>query len=606
METTTIQSEAAHLDPADTYRLRSSTFQARREEEQRRYHAVAVMRVAVFFASAALIVVPLWRGASVVHPVVVLGVAGFLLFGILVRRHNRIEDRVQWFGTLVGVNDEAARRVAREWASLDVPRVDGPGRDHPYADDLDIFGRASLMQLLGSTGTVVGRRTLADWLVAASPAGQAVDRQRGVAELAPLIDFRQDVTALGRLADSGKHDLDALLAWAEARPWLSERPWLLWLARALALATVTLIVLQWRGPIGGPWWLLPMAAGLWFSHHYREQLVGTLDRAFWRERVLCHYETLFRRLAELRAQSPILNRLQAELRATGDSAHRELVRLRRIVEFADLRHVPLFHFPIQLVTLWDFHVLWFLERWQLRSGRRMREWFDSLGEMEALGALAELCHDNPGWVFPQLDAAGRVLRARDLGHPFLKAGVRVVNDVEVGPPGTCLLVTGSNMSGKSTLLKAIGVNVVLARTGGPVCASDMQLPPLVLYTCIRVQDSLEEGICVLHGGFEAPEAHRGGRALAGGRRERGALPARRSAAGHEHRRATSGGPCDPPAPALASRDRSGHDARPHARRRGGPRSGLQAGPLHGGRRRRRRRRHAHVRLQAAARPGDVA
>jgi DNA mismatch repair ATPase MutS len=163
--------------------------------------------------------------------------------------------------------------------------------------------------------------------------------------------------------------------------------------------------------------------------------------------------------------------------------------------------VPLFHFPIQLVTLWDFHVLWFLERWQLRSGRRMREWFDSLGEMEALGALAELCHDNPGWVFPQLDAAGRMLRARDLGHPFLRAGVRVVNDVEVGPPGTCLLVTGSNMSGKSTLLKAIGVNVVLARTGGPVCASDMQLPPLVLYTCIRVQDSLEEGISYFMAGL---------------------------------------------------------------------------------------------------------
>jgi hypothetical protein len=94
---------------------------------------------------------------------------------------------------------------------------------------------------------------------------------------------------------------DALLAWAEARPWLSDRPWLLWRARTLALAPVTLIVLHWRGPISGPWWLLPMAAGLWLSHHYREQLVGTLDRAFWRERVLCHYEKLFQRLAESRA-----------------------------------------------------------------------------------------------------------------------------------------------------------------------------------------------------------------------------------------------------------------------------------------------------------------
>jgi DNA mismatch repair ATPase MutS len=121
--------------------------------------------------------------------------------------------------------------------------------------------------------------------------------------------------------------------------------------------------------------------------------------------------------------------------------------------------------------------------------------------MEALGALAELRHDNPAWAFPLFDAAGRTLQARDLGHPFLKDGVRVVNDVEVGPPGTCLLVTGSNMSGKSTLLKAIGINVVLARAGGPVCASDMRLPPLALYTCIRVQDSLEEGISYFMAGL---------------------------------------------------------------------------------------------------------
>jgi DNA mismatch repair ATPase MutS len=217
--------------------------------------------------------------------------------------------------------------------------------------------------------------------------------------------------------------------------------------------------------------------------------------------VLRHYEHLFRRMTDPPVESSMLRRLQSELRTSGGTAPHQLLRLRRIVEFADLRHVPLFHFPIHAVTLWDFHVLWFLERWQARSGQRMRAWFRALGEMEALGALAELSHDNPGWVFPRFDATGRALKTRDLGHPFLRDGIRVVNDVEVGPPGTCLLVTGSNMSGKSTLLKAIGVNVILAHAGGPVCATDMRLPPVALYTCIRVQDSLEEGVSYFMAGL---------------------------------------------------------------------------------------------------------
>ena len=488
-------------DPAADYRERAASFTGLGDVEARRDRAIAIARVIVFLASAALVVWPLWKGWSPTHPTVLSGVAGFFLFGVLVRRHNRVEDRVQWYRALAGVNDEAGHRVAREWRSLEIPAIAGPGRDHPYADDLDVFGRASLMQLLGGTGTVIGRRTLADWLIAPAAPPRAVERQQGVAELASQIDFRQDLTALGRLADSGTHDLDALLSWADASPWLSARPWLLWFVRGLVVATITLIALAAGGVVVAPWWLLPAAIGLLLSRRHKQALVGTLNRAFWRERVLRHYENLFRRMTELPARSAILRRLQANLGATGDSAHHELVRLRRIVEFADLRHVPLFHFPIHAVTLWDFHVLWFLERWQVRSGRRMREWFSALGELEALGALAELSYDNPGWAFPAFDATERALNARDLGHPLLRDGIRVANDVEVGPPGTCLLVTGSNMSGKSTLLKAIGVNVILAHAGGPVCATDMRLHPLAVFTCIHVQDSLEEGVSYFMAGL---------------------------------------------------------------------------------------------------------
>jgi DNA mismatch repair ATPase MutS len=149
---------------------------------------------------------------------------------------------------------------------------------------------------------------------------------------------------------------------------------------------------------------------------------------------------------------------------------------------------------IELTTLWNVHVLHLLEGWQTRSGSRARGWLAALGEAEALAALATLAHDHPDWVFPEIDPAAPSLSARGLGHPLLPDEVRVDNDVELGPAGSFLLVTGSNMSGKSTLLRSIGVNVVLASAGGPVCAAAFRAPPLSLWTSMRVQDSLEHGV----------------------------------------------------------------------------------------------------------------
>src|SRR5206468_3332608 len=124
-----------------------------------------------------------------------------------------------------------------------------------------------------------------------------------------------------------------------------------------------------------------------------------------------------------------------------------------------------------------------------------RGWLNVLGRLEALAALATLAHDNPAWTFPELvEGQDALLSARDLGHPLLPAAVRVGNDLTIGPPGTFLLVTGSNMSGKSTLLRAVGMNVVLAQAGGPACATALRLPPIALATSMRVQDSLEQGV----------------------------------------------------------------------------------------------------------------
>src|SRR5690606_5013729 len=158
----------------------------------------------------------------------------------------------------------------------------------------------------------------------------------------------------------------------------------------------------------------------------------------------------------------------------------------RLMRLSEVRFSTMLHLPLQLLTLWDFHVLDRLEAWQQDVGRHARGWIDAAGEIEALAALATLAHDQSAWCFPHIDTALDRLHAQALGHPMLRDEVRVTNDVVVGPPDTVLFVTGSNMSGKSTLLRALGANVLLAQAGAPVCARALSMPPLAPHTSVRI------------------------------------------------------------------------------------------------------------------------
>jgi DNA mismatch repair ATPase MutS len=195
-------------------------------------------------------------------------------------------------------------------------------------------------------------------------------------------------------------------------------------------------------------------------------------------------------------ETPLLRELQERLgRGFAARADVALQRIGRVAAWAEVRASPMMHGVLQLLLAWDRQIVRAVERWRTSFGPSLGGWFSALAEIECIAALAGLAHANPAWTFPDLAPEPPLrLRARGLGHPLLPDGSRVLNDVEVGPPGTVLLISGSNMSGKSTLLRAIGLNALLARVGGPVCAEAMWCPPLRLCTSLRVQDSLAAGI----------------------------------------------------------------------------------------------------------------
>jgi hypothetical protein len=478
--------------PRQTYEERIARFSGICDDLAARSRRISHARAAVF---AALVVAGLFIERRPGPASMLAGALTLALFVFLVARHARLRRREDWYRQLVAVNREGLHRLDRAWDELPRAAPSGDSAAHAYAGDLDTFGRASVMQILGPVGSAAGATTLESWLLRRSDPSDIAARQDAVRELAPLHDLREAIAINSRRTRAVRQqDIDRFLGWAESGTWLSRRTWLVALSWLLPAATWTLLVLHIAGVIDSALWLLPVffTAILYFTTGGAVRRL--LDGAFGREGMFAHYPELIRLITAASFTAPLLQHEQARLRHDDEPADAQLGRLRRLMHLADLRLSSL-HFPIYLVSAWDIHILRRLERWQAASGNDVRDWIGAVGEFEALAALAALTHDQPLWTFPRVDPHGEpVLRATAIGHPLIADDVRVTNDVVVGPPGSFLLVTGSNMSGKSTLLRSIGINAVLGQAGGPVCAESLTMPPLDVHTSIRVQDSLARGV----------------------------------------------------------------------------------------------------------------
>lgn len=427
-------------------------------------------------------------------PVAAVAVGAFLVVALA---HARVDEGRRAEDVLSALDRDAAARLRRDWHRLvEWPDADDPPADaghHVYAGDLDVFGHASVWRLLSRARSRRGDQVLRGWLLAPALPEVVAVRQAAARELAPALEWRQ---RLARHALDTRRmrlpELERFLAWAEGTSWLRRRPWLYAVVIALAAGTILLIAAGATGYVSGGW-LATASAAVVLSLAVQRPLARVLEDASW-ETALRGWRQMADLATQMPAGTPHLAALRAQVAEGESHAARALDALERVIGFANVRHTPVLHWPLQAITLWDFHVWWAVEGWQRRHGPHVRGWLDALAEIEALAALAGLAHDHPGWAWPALDPAADRLDAGTVAHPLLPPGRAVANDVVVGPPGRLLFVTGSNMSGKSTLLRAIGVNAVLAQAGAPVCATHWRMPPLTVVTSMRVSDSLEDGV----------------------------------------------------------------------------------------------------------------
>ena len=501
--------------PGPDYVARAAAFRETESRLTAQAERISQVRLLAFAiaAAGAIALIAGWHQRA-------LAIAGLLVGGAVdvaaARRHGARRRAARWAGVRRLVCEQGAYRVARNWNALAAATIEPRTSDHPFAADLDVVGHASLARLLDVTSPGPGRRTLMTWLEGEAPVTAEIRaRQEAVRELAPAVEWRETLTAhawSGARGSPRRTDIERFLEWAEREPWLTERRWVIWTARVLPFviaptATLAFLGLLWTRALvpppaawlvalaaaAGRWWAFPFAGGLLLTMITRREVTDRLQAAMSNLGGLAAYAAMLAHVESASFAAPRLTSLRARL-GTGRGAARELTRLGSVVRLAEARYSPMGHAVLQILGLWDVHVLAALERWQIVSGTHARDWLAALGDAEALSALGTLAYDNPDWTTPEVVDGPALIEARSLGHPLLAASVRVSNDVTVGPPGTFVLVTGSNMSGKSTLLRAIGTNVILAQAGGPVCAESMRLTPVDVWTSIRIDDSLEAGV----------------------------------------------------------------------------------------------------------------
>ena len=411
------------------------------------------------------------------------------------------------FGRSVAFYERALGRLDGRWSGTGSETGERFLNDeHLYARDLDLFGDASLFELLNGARTRMGEATLADWLKTPADAADVRKRQDAIIELAPRTDLREDLAVLGEDTRAGVN-AEALAAWGERPPRLeSSAPpvwaWLLtvagilaacglvaWLAsllRVLTLDNTTQIAL--RSYVIAVFAIAGLV--LWRSRPRTEGILHDVEEA---ARDLGLLAGVLRRLEAERFASARLSEVRAQLDVNGQPPSRRIARLDLIVSLVDSRH----HFLVRLagpLVLFDLHLAYAVERWRRTSGTPVRRWLDAVAEMEALSSIAGYHYEHPDDVFPKLEPGEPCFDGDALAHPLLPEGVAVRNDVHLCGELRVVVVSGSNMSGKSTLLRTVGINTVLAQAGAPVRARRLRLSPLGIGASIRIQDSLHAGV----------------------------------------------------------------------------------------------------------------
>ncbi len=475
-------------EPRQEYAARLRARSERLRALQRRDGWLANLRLVVFLAGLACI----WAVfGSPAWPVLVFAVPVVAFVGLMVlheinaRASKRAAAAVDYY-------ERGIARMDDRWAGRGVRGENLKPEAHVYAEDLDLFGEASLFELLCTARTRAGESALAAWLCAPAALADLVQRHEAIAELRGRVDEREALAIAGGEVMPLRPAGD-LVQWAESPPRMPQGPWP-WVFRAASTLPVLAALLGWALGGGAAWGLIILSAlpGLAVQRWFRAAVSRALHVNETALRELRDLARVSRHIEDGTFQSALPRRLQEELKTGRRTASRAIALLARLIEWREAGHNQLFA-PVALAVLWEVHFAYALEWWRGRFGGRVRAWLQAVGEFEALCALTTYAYEHPADPFPEIVDGAACFDGESLGHPLLPAANCVRNSVRLGESPALLIVSGSNMSGKSTLLRTVGINAVLAMAGAPVRAKRLRLSPVQVGASMHIVDSIQQG-----------------------------------------------------------------------------------------------------------------
>ena len=424
--------------------------------------------------------------------VIAVSVTGILIgiLAIFVRKYSSNEKNIKRLSKLIEINENEINCLETRHSKLYNNGVEYDIPNHPYSSDLDIYGEHSIYQLINRCVSRSGNDTLAKYL--ASPANNDTISQRQIAiqELSSKIDWRQNIIQYGLQKKLKTDDPDYVSEWGKTPSPFHGKKKLLYTINTLTVlgvfATFYAIIASYIPLLI----LLFINILIQYFNNKKAGMVyhGTSKRAD----MLKIYAKIIEEFESQDWQSEKLKEIKQQLASHNIRSYKKIKKLSKLIELLDQRYNLVVQILFNTIFFYELHLLFRIDKWKTKYGTEIENWFNCIGEIEALSSFANLSFNHPDWAFADVTDKHFELQMLDAGHPMIDEKKRVGNDYKMDGPGMVHIITGSNMAGKSTFLRTIGVNVVLALSGAPVCTKEMLVSNVEVNTSMRIKDSIEE------------------------------------------------------------------------------------------------------------------
>jgi len=471
----------------DSYSTKSKSYSQELSKINKKYNKISLLRlssVVLFLGSLYYYI----QNSEVIF--IISAVFFFAAFIILMRIHSKLLFEKKINSALVGINENEISYLAKK----NIPFENGQEFNdfhHPYAYDLDIFGEHSLFQNLNRTATFIGKKKLANQLLTLSPNEEIIRNQTAVKELSEKLDWRQNFLALAIISNDSKASYEGLMKWSKFQSApvskgaivLSYITPLLFLGILVSyISTNEAILLSYLSYV----FILNLVIMGAFFKRIQIEIANAEDI----DKVISQYGLLLKKIEEESFHSQKLMDLQQRLKFKAENASHHLQKLSELFSNMDTIGNLLTASLFNGTFLFNLHVLNKLLNWKKEHAEAMEDWLDVIGEFEMLNSLANFAYNNTDFVYPTLNTEFKI-NFSDLSHPLLNPKTRVGNEVAFHPQ-SFMILTGSNMSGKSTFLRSLGINMVLSGIGSVVCANEANVHPLPVLVSMRLSDSLSD------------------------------------------------------------------------------------------------------------------